>query len=126
MSRGPRCAKIFRRSVSVGLENEALHARGHLTNESPKSFDGNPCFFFRVISPLILHGQMTCVRPDTGLGGHRFMHYQPVSFPQWKVELARASLSPDQREAFRKEILNYLHHCKIKRSPASADSMKQY
>jgi hypothetical protein len=39
------------------------------------------------------------------------MDLQPVSFPQWKTELARAELSPELREAFRREILSYLHHC---------------
>jgi integron integrase len=54
------------------------------------------------------------------------MHHQPVSFPQWKVELSRAPLDSDQREAFRKEILSYLHHCKLLHSPASGESMKLY
>lgn len=54
------------------------------------------------------------------------MDQQPVSFPHWKVELSRAALSPGQREAFRREILSYLHHCKIQHAPASAESMKHY
>jgi integron integrase len=54
------------------------------------------------------------------------MDQQPVSFPQWKLELSRAALSPEQRKAFRREILSYLHHCKILHTPASAESMKQY
>lgn len=54
------------------------------------------------------------------------MDHQPVSFPQWKAELVRAELSPERREAFRREILSYLHHCKVQRSPASVESMRQY
>lgn len=54
------------------------------------------------------------------------MDHQPVSFPGWKQELARADLSPVRREAFRREILTYLHHCKVTHLPASAESMKQY
>lgn len=54
------------------------------------------------------------------------MDYQPVSFPQWKVALAGASLRPDQRERYRREILEYLHHCKVQRSPASVVSIKAY
>ena len=69
---------------------------------------------------------MTCWVPDNGPICHSLMDHQPVSFPQWKAELSRAALSPDRREAFRREILSYLHHCKILHAPASAESMKQY
>ncbi len=54
------------------------------------------------------------------------MDQQPVSFPQWKAELSLASLSPELREAFRREILSYLHYCKVQHPPASAESMKNY
>jgi hypothetical protein len=50
----------------------------------------------------------------------------PISFPDWKETLARADLSPDRREAFRREILSFLKHCKDTHSPATALLAKQY
>ncbi len=54
------------------------------------------------------------------------MDQQPVSFPRWKAALSQAALSPNLREAFRREILTYLHHCKVRRSPVSVASIKLY
>lgn len=56
----------------------------------------------------------------------RNMDSRPVSFADWKAVLARAPLLETEREAFRQEILSYLHHCKVQRSPATAASMKLY
>jgi hypothetical protein len=63
--------------VAVGLENESLRSGGHLTKKSRKFLRRNSCFFFRVISPLILRGEKTrgpaadlCAASQTGDEGH--------------------------------------------------------
>jgi len=50
----------------------------------------------------------------------------PISFPNWKVVLAQAGMDGNRREAFRREILSFLKHCKEARSPATAALAKQY
>ncbi len=54
------------------------------------------------------------------------MDNRPVSFPEWKTALARAPLLVSEREAFRREILGFLHQCKVQRCPATPAFMKQY
>jgi integron integrase len=54
------------------------------------------------------------------------MDHRPVSFPDWKTALARAPLTDTEREAFRREILGFLHHCKVSRAAATPELMKQY
>jgi integron integrase len=54
------------------------------------------------------------------------MNQQPVSFPQWKVALAAASLSPQTKAAYLKEIITFLRHCKTSHSPATAELARQY
>jgi integron integrase len=50
----------------------------------------------------------------------------PISFPDWKVQLANAGLKSGEHEAFRREIVTFLKHCKDTRSPATAALAKQY
>lgn len=50
----------------------------------------------------------------------------PISFPTWKVTLAQAGMDATRQEAFRREILSFLKHCKDTRVPATADLAKQY
>jgi integron integrase len=50
----------------------------------------------------------------------------PISFPGWKDALAALALPPASKEAFRREILSFLKHCKEAHSPATAAVAKQY
>ena len=54
------------------------------------------------------------------------MDNRPVSFPEWKEALLRASLNAAEREAYRREILAFLHACKTGHAPATAGFMKQH
>jgi len=54
------------------------------------------------------------------------MHDQPVRFPGWKEALFRSPLSPEVRESYRREVLRFLHYCKVSHSPATAALMKVY
>jgi integron integrase len=54
------------------------------------------------------------------------MNHQPVSFPNWKRDLAEASLSPVVKASHVREIITFLHHCKKTHSPASVELMKQW
>lgn len=50
----------------------------------------------------------------------------PISFPGWKDALGASGLSADTQEAFRREILSFLKHCKDTHSPATAGLAKHY
>lgn len=50
----------------------------------------------------------------------------PISFPGWKEQLALANLRPGEIEAYRREILSFLRHCKASRSAATAELAKRY
>ena len=54
------------------------------------------------------------------------MQYGPISFPDWKNALARASLAPAVRSAYQREILTFLRHCKTSHSAATVEVMKQF
>lgn len=54
------------------------------------------------------------------------MEDRPVSFPAWKTALMHAELSAHEREAFRREILAYLRHCKVRRAPATIAGARSY
>jgi len=54
------------------------------------------------------------------------MQYGPISFPDWKNTLARASLAPAIRLAYQREILTFLRHCKTSYSAATVEVMKQF
>lgn len=54
------------------------------------------------------------------------MDNQPVSFPEWKQALATAGLSAAAEEAYRREIISFLKHCKTQHVPATVMLAKQY
>ena len=49
-----------------------------------------------------------------------------VSFPIWKEALSVASLPTETQMGYRREILAFLHHCKVKRAPATIMLAKEY
>jgi hypothetical protein len=51
---------------------------------------------------------------------------EPLSFPDWREALATVALSPAEREAYRREILAFLHLCKVRRAPATVMLAKEY
>jgi hypothetical protein len=51
---------------------------------------------------------------------------EPLSFPDWREALAAVALSPAEREAYRREILAFLHLCKVRRAPATVMLAKEY
>lgn len=54
------------------------------------------------------------------------MSHQPVSFPGWKEVLAQASLSQGVKADYAREIITFLHHCKVSRAAATVELAKQY
>ena len=54
------------------------------------------------------------------------MDNQPVSFPEWKQTLAKAGLSRAGEEAYIREIITFLKHCKTLHVPATVLLAKQY
>jgi integron integrase len=50
----------------------------------------------------------------------------PVSFPAWKEVLASATVVPEAKSEYRREILAFLHHCKVRRAPATVMLAKEY
>jgi integron integrase len=55
-----------------------------------------------------------------------WMSSPPVSFPGWKDALARTNLSPELRAAYAREIITFLHHCKVRHAAATVDLIKEY
>ena len=51
---------------------------------------------------------------------------RPISFPDWKAALNRASLSATLKAAYTREILSFLKHCKETRSAATVATAKHY
>ena len=49
-----------------------------------------------------------------------------ISFPTWKEALSAAPLAPETRDEYRREILAFLHHCKVERAPATIMLAKGY
>lgn len=49
-----------------------------------------------------------------------------ISFPDWPATLAGASLASGQREAYRREILLFLQHCRQQRRPCSIALARDY
>ncbi len=49
-----------------------------------------------------------------------------VSFPDWKEVLAGESFSAEEKEAFRRAILGFLHLCKVRHARASVELAKEY
>lgn len=54
------------------------------------------------------------------------MDNQPLSFPEWKQSLAAAGLPAEKVQAFQREIITFLKHCKTQRAPATVLLAKQY
>ena len=54
------------------------------------------------------------------------MSHQPISFPGWKGVLAQASLSQGVKADYAREIITFLHHCKVSRAAATVEVAKQY
>jgi hypothetical protein len=54
------------------------------------------------------------------------MNQQPISFPQWKLALASAPLSPAVKAADTREILGFLKHCKAGRIAATVEAAKGF
>lgn len=54
------------------------------------------------------------------------MNNRPVSFPNWKSALANLSLTPEVKEAYRREILTFLTYCKSKRAAATPMLATEY
>lgn len=52
--------------------------------------------------------------------------HQPVSFPGWKGVLAQANLSPTVKASYVREIITFLHHCKVTHSPATVALIRQW
>ena len=52
--------------------------------------------------------------------------HEPVSFPNWKMELQRSSLPATSQAAFAREIIGFLRHCKTRRAPATVLLAKSY
>lgn len=50
----------------------------------------------------------------------------PVSFPDWKGVLARSNLSAGVQAAYAREIITFLHHCKVSHAAATVEVAKQY
>ncbi len=58
--------------------------------------------------------------------GPAFSMHGPISFPQWKSELEAAGLSPATQQSFGREIIGFLRHCKLRRSPATVALAQAY
>ncbi|MDB6114338.1 MAG: xerD 2 [Lacunisphaera sp.] len=54
------------------------------------------------------------------------MNQQPVSFPGWKAVLAQANLSQGVKASYTREIITFLHHCKVSHAAATVELAKQY
>ena len=50
----------------------------------------------------------------------------PISFPAWKEALASASIAPADRGEYQREILAFLHFCKVRRAPATVILVREY
>lgn len=50
----------------------------------------------------------------------------PVSFPAWKEALSAAPLTMETKDAYRRDILAFLHHCKVSCAPATIMLAKSY
>lgn len=54
------------------------------------------------------------------------MNNQPVSFPAWKDALARSDLPASAKAAYTREIIHFLHYCKVQHVAATAALAKHY
>lgn len=50
----------------------------------------------------------------------------PISFPDWKTALFEARLDSRTEAAYHREIVSFLRHCKLRRSPATVEIAKSY
>ena len=51
---------------------------------------------------------------------------EAVSFPTWKSALANTGWAEAQQTEYRREILAFLHLCKVRRAPATVMLVKEY
>jgi integron integrase len=51
---------------------------------------------------------------------------QPLSFPNWKTELATAAITPDQRAVFQRAIIGFLSYCRSRHAPACVVTAKAH
>ena len=52
--------------------------------------------------------------------------HEAISFPTWKSALA-ATVWPEAKQAeYRREIIGFLHCCKVRRAPATIMLVKEY
>lgn len=54
------------------------------------------------------------------------MHTDPIRFPRWKEALASASITPQVKAAYTREILSFLKYCKASHSAATVAVVKEY
>ena len=54
------------------------------------------------------------------------MPTESVSFPDWKIVLARADLTEPVKVEFVREIIAFLRHCKARRAAATTEEAKGY
>ena len=52
--------------------------------------------------------------------------HTPVSFSEWSTVLAGEALDPATQERYRRAVVGYLHHLKVRRERASLASAKAY
>jgi flavin reductase (DIM6/NTAB) family NADH-FMN oxidoreductase RutF len=57
--------------------------------------------------------------PVKSCNGAMSLDSAPVSFPRWKEALAIADLTLADRSEYRREILAFLHVCKVRHVPAT-------
>jgi hypothetical protein len=51
---------------------------------------------------------------------------EAISFPQWRLALAKVAVSPAEKTALEREIISFLRLCKIRHVPASVMLIKGY
>ena len=60
-----------------------------------------------------------------GFSSSRNTERDAISFPEWNTALM-AAVPAAQREAYRREILSFLRHCKLRHAPATIALARQY
>ena len=49
-----------------------------------------------------------------------------ISFPAWQAALFAEPWTPEKTDAYRREVLSFLRHCKVTHAPATVSVIKQY
>jgi hypothetical protein len=50
----------------------------------------------------------------------------PIYFPEWKEQLSGVGLGAEDQEAYRREILTFLKHCKAGRTAATVEVARRF